>query len=577
MSSSRILYARLLRQVFPYRWQFAIALLGMILTAATEPALPALLKPMLDQSFVRKDPTWKTFVPVALVSLFLIRGVTNFISKYAMTWVGNRVVMDLRNRMFERMIDLPSTFFDDTPSGNIISKLTNDVGQVMNAATSVVTNLVTDTFIVIGLLAWLFWLNWKLTSITLIAAPFISIILTLYNRKMRVISLNLQESAGDLTNVIGESISCNKVIKIFGGQASEASRFAKVSNHLRHMSMKQSAASAASVPLIQLVASIAIAVIVSMAIDQTAKDETTVGGFVSFITAMIMLLAPLKRLSDTSESLQKGLAASESVFGFIDTPVEKDEGTLDPGRVQGAVSFENVSFRYTRANKPALHNLSLTIHPGETVALVGSSGSGKSTIAHLVPRFLHPTSGRIVLDGHPLESLKLEALRRNIALVSQDVLLFNDTVANNIAYGPLRNASLDQIQSAARAAFAADFIESLPKGYQTLIGENGARLSGGQRQRLAIARAILKNAPILVLDEATSALDTESERFVQVALDELMKNRTTLVIAHRLSTIENADRIMVLSEGEIVETGTHRSLIDLDGIYARLVKLQQSD
>ena len=572
--TSTQLYLRLLRYVRPHWQAFAVSIFGMIVAAMTEPLLPALLKPFLDGTFVHKDDWVMRWAPVFILVIFFVRGLAGFFGSYAIHWVGNRVVMDLRAEMFGKLMTLPTRYYDDHATGLLISKLTYDVTNVTAAATSVVTIVIRDTIIIAGLLGWLFYLDWKLTLITLAIAPVVALIIRTINYRLRNASRDTQQAMGSITQVIEESVTAHKVVKLFGGQSYEQQRFDSEINGVRRHMMKQAAAALANVPLVQMVAAVALSFVIWLAIGQTGSDATTVGGFLSFVTAMLMLTAPLKRITSITEFIQRGLAAAESVFDLLDSDDEADTGTLELGRVHGELCFERVSFAYGRDGRMALQEVDLQIPAGQGVALVGASGSGKSTLANLLPRFYELRSGRILIDGQDIRTVTLASLRANIALVSQEVVLFNDTIAANIAYGQMREVPESEIVAAATAAHAMEFIQDMPQGLATLVGEKGVRLSGGQRQRIAIARAILKDAPILILDEATSALDSESERHVQAALEVLMQNRTTLVIAHRLSTIEKADCIIVLQKGQIAEAGTHAELLALNGVYAQLHRTQ---
>jgi len=573
---SRTLYRRLLGYVKPYWRMFALSLVALVLTAATEPMLPALFKPLLDQGFVAKDQAFIRWVPVLLLGLFVVRGITSFISTYCMAWVGSRLVMDLRAAMFDKLMALPTRYFDQNPSGQLIAQLAFNVTQVTQSATSSLTTLVRDTVTVLGLLGYLVWLNWQLTLIVFALVPLTLWIVRAASKRLRGLSRKAQQNIGDLTQVVDEAVGGHRVVKLYGGEAYEQERFRVAANLARAYEMKRVSANAVYEPVIQFIAAIALAVIVYIAAGQASSNTTTVGGFVSFFMAMLLLFAPLKRLTAVNDQLQRGLAAAETIFSMLDQDAERDSGTQTLARIEGRLAFRDVALNYPGKTTPALSNITLDIAPGETVALVGTSGSGKTTLANLLPRFYDPDAGVIQLDGHDIRDIRLHNLRSHIALVSQDVVLFNDTLAHNIAYGSKRDASADDIRAACIAAHAWDFIQAMPDGLDTLIGENGMRLSGGQRQRIAIARAILKNAPLLILDEATSALDNESERHVQAALETLMENRTTLVIAHRLSTIERASRIVVLESGRIVEIGNHADLIGKQGRYAQLHALQFS-
>jgi len=573
MTSSE-LYLRLLGHVKPYWRVFLLGILGMVVVAATEPALPALMKPLIEGTFIEKDPVVMQWLPVAMIVLFAVRGLGTYLSAYCINWVGTRLVTDLRNAMFGKLLALPASFYEQQPSGVLISKLTFDVTQVTAAATTALTIVFRDALAIIGLLSYLLWLNWKLTLFALAMAPLIVLVVRVLSVRLRRSSREVQNAMGHITQVIDEAIGGHKVVKLFGGQDYESRRFDQEANRVRRHLMKQLMASVASAPIVQMIAAVALAIIIWFAMVQSSAAQLSVGEFAAFVTGMLLLTAPLKRITDINEYLQKGLAAAESVFKLIDEEAEPDRGTRTVSRARGEIRFESVSFHYGDPQRPALDGIELVIQPGQTVALVGPSGAGKTTLANLVPRFYHPTGGRVLLDGHDLETLALKSLRANVALVSQDVVLFNDTVAANIAYGAMNGAPEKDIVAAAEAAHAMEFIRAMPQGLATLVGEDGVKLSGGQRQRLAIARALLKNAPVLALDEATSALDTESERHVQAALEALMRGRTTIVIAHRLSTVENADRIVVLDGGRIAETGTHRELLARRGIYDKLYRIQ---
>jgi len=571
LKKSRQIYRRLMRYVFPHWKLFLISIIGYALYASTQPLFAMVIKHIIDtlSSEVKEG---MMYLPLLFVGLFFVRGVGAFLGNYFLARISANVIHKLRCEIFKQYTVLSTEYFDKNNSGYMISRITHNVGEVTRATTDSVRSFVREGFTALGLLGYLTYTNWQLSLVFLAIAPIVAVMVAYVSKRMKRLSKNMQETVGEMTHITSELVTGQRVVKSFGGEEYENTRFIESSLDNRKQFLKLTMTMSIHNPLMQFIVSLALAGLMYLAL--IIMKDAGPGEFVAYLTAAFLLPRPIRQLSDANAEIQRGIAAAESLFEVMDEPKEKDDGEYKVDRCSGKIQFKDLSFKYDSAKELALKNINLTVKPGQTVALVGASGGGKSTLINLIPRFYLYQQGSILLDDVELNEYQLVSLRKNIALVTQHVTLFNDTVANNIAYGSMANSSREDILAAAKDAYATEFIEKMPEGFDTQIGENGVRLSGGQRQRLALARALLKDSPILILDEATSALDTESERYIQAALSKVMKNRTTLVVAHRLSTIESADVIVVMEKGEIVEKGSHEELIVKNGVYARLHGLQ---